>query len=79
MEYNLTEEELRGDIAVVDIFFEEMSYLYIKQVPAYEFLTFLADFGGQLGLCLGASLLSTYEMVEYIFLAIWKSCRPGQV
>ena len=41
---------------------------------AHEMLTsqffFSADIGGQMGLCLGASLLSIYECIEAVMLAL---------
>ena len=33
--------------------------------PAYGFSSFLADFGGYLGLLLGASILSIYDQVKH--------------
>ena len=36
-----------------------------KEVFAYQFANFVADFGGYLGLCLGASLLSIYDYVLF--------------
>ncbi len=39
----------------------------INEVPAYGFFSFVADFGGYLGLLLGASLLSLFdELMEFL-------------
>ncbi|XP_077984495.1 acid-sensing ion channel 2-like [Glandiceps talaboti] len=74
-ESNINATELRENYLVVNVFYEELSVVYVKQVPAYEFLTFLADFGGQLGLCLGASLLSAYETIDFVLVSIHKAWR----
>ena len=45
---------------------------HIKQVPDYTLEEFLGAFGGILGLCVGASLLSVIEILLYITLHIVK-------
>ena len=53
----------------LDIFYQEISYEEIEQNIAFEFLSFLSEIGGFLGLLLGASVLTVCELVDYISLA----------
>ena len=52
----------------LDIFYQEISYEEIEQNIAFEFLSFLSEIGGFLGLLLGASVLTVCELVDYISL-----------
>ena len=52
----------------VDIFYQEISYEEIEQNIAFEFLSFLSEIGGFLGLLLGASVLTVCDLVDYISL-----------
>ncbi|XP_077984806.1 acid-sensing ion channel 4-A-like [Glandiceps talaboti] len=70
--YNLSSQSVSENSAYVHIYFRELSYMYIEQVPAYDGMSFLGDFGGQMGLCLGASLLSAFECIEFILISILK-------
>ena len=53
----------------VDIFYEEMSYEEITQNIAFEFLSLLSEIGGFLGLLLGASVLTVFELIDFVTLA----------
>ena len=53
----------------VDIFYQELSYEEIEQNIAFEFLSLLSEVGGFLGLLLGASVLTVFELVDYISLS----------
>ncbi len=46
-----------------------MSYEEIEQNIAFEFLSLLSEVGGFLGLLLGASVLTVFELVDYLTLA----------
>ena len=52
----------------VDIFYQELSYEEIEQNISFEFLSLLSEVGGFLGLLLGASVLTVFELVDYISL-----------
>ena len=52
----------------VDIFYQELSYEEIEQNIAFEFLSLLSEIGGFLGLLLGASVLTVFELVDYVSL-----------
>lgn len=41
----------------------------IEQKAVYAFTTLFADLGGQMGICLGASLLSIVEIIDFVITA----------
>ena len=43
-----------------------------KEVLVYEFISFVAEFGGALGLFLGFSFVSSWEFLEVLFIAFYK-------
>ena len=48
---------------------------HIIETPEYDYLHFLADLGGHLGLVMGLSVMSMFEFVAYFcicFAAIFK-------
>ena len=59
----------------VDIFYQELSYEEIEQNMAFEFLSLLSEIGGFLGLLLGASVLTVFELLDYISLSCLANCR----
>ncbi|KAJ8029871.1 Amiloride-sensitive sodium channel subunit gamma [Holothuria leucospilota] len=59
-------EWLEKNVAKVQIFFQEFNYETITQNPAYTLGDLLSDVGGQLGLWLGISVLSIFEIIETI-------------
>ena len=59
----------------VDIFYQELSYEEIEQNIAFEFLSLLSKIGGFLGLLLGASVLTVFELLDYISLSCLANCR----
>uniref|UniRef100_A0A452GPE2 Uncharacterized protein n=1 Tax=Gopherus agassizii TaxID=38772 RepID=A0A452GPE2_9SAUR len=52
---------------VLDIFFEALNYEAIEQKKAYELAGLLGDIGGQMGLFIGASILTILEILDYIY------------
>ena len=58
----------RENFVQIDIFYQEISYEQIEQNIAFEFLSFLSEIGGFLGLLLGASVLTVCELVDYMSL-----------
>ncbi|GFO06538.1 acid-sensing ion channel 4 [Plakobranchus ocellatus] len=62
----------------VDIFYKTLHVDVIEQQPEVSLVTILATLGGEMGLFLGASLLSFAEILELLFLFVYrgvKSCR----
>ena len=59
----------RENFLKVDIFYPELSYEETEQNIAFEFLSLLSEVGGFLGLLLGVSVLTVFELVDYISLS----------
>uniref|UniRef100_A0A8C4S7R1 Uncharacterized protein n=1 Tax=Erpetoichthys calabaricus TaxID=27687 RepID=A0A8C4S7R1_ERPCA len=65
--YNKSEEHIRENFLVLDVFFEALNYETIEQKRAYDVAGLLGDIGGQMGLFIGASLLTILEILDYIY------------
>ena len=76
--YNLTSEQIRSDFLTLHIYFESLTVTSIVTTYLYSFTAFLSDVGGQLGLFIGASVISILEIgILLLDLSIYicKSCR----
>uniref|UniRef100_A0AAQ4S7V3 Acid-sensing ion channel 1 n=1 Tax=Gasterosteus aculeatus aculeatus TaxID=481459 RepID=A0AAQ4S7V3_GASAC len=74
--YNKSEQYIKENILVLDIFFEALNYETIEQKKAYEVAGLLGDIGGQMGLFIGASILTILELFDYLYEVIkYKLCR----
>ncbi|XP_073796313.1 acid-sensing ion channel 1C isoform X3 [Danio rerio] len=65
--FNKTEQYITDNILVLDIFFEALNYEKIEQKKAYEVAGLLGDIGGQMGLFIGASVLTILEIFDYLY------------
>ncbi|XP_016379411.1 acid-sensing ion channel 1-like isoform X2 [Sinocyclocheilus rhinocerous] len=65
--FNKTEQYIADNILVLDIFFEALNYEKIEQKKAYEVAGLLGDIGGQMGLFIGASILTILEIFDYLY------------
>uniref|UniRef100_A0A4W3HVL8 Acid sensing ion channel subunit 2 n=1 Tax=Callorhinchus milii TaxID=7868 RepID=A0A4W3HVL8_CALMI len=65
--FNKTEKYISENILVLDVFFEALNYETIEQKRAYEVAGLLGDIGGQMGLFIGASILSVLELFDYLY------------
>ncbi|XP_075770595.1 acid-sensing ion channel 4 [Pelodiscus sinensis] len=65
--YQRNETYIRENFLVLDIFFEALSYEAIEQKKAYELAGLLGDIGGQMGLFIGASILTVLEILDYVY------------
>ncbi|XP_053322057.1 acid-sensing ion channel 3 [Spea bombifrons] len=65
--YNKTEDYIAENVLVLDIFFEALNYETIEQKRAYEVAGLLGDIGGQMGLFIGASILTILEIFDYLY------------
>ncbi|XP_015682651.1 acid-sensing ion channel 1-like [Protobothrops mucrosquamatus] len=65
--YNRSEQYIAENLLVLDIFFEALNYETIEQKKAYEVAGLLGDIGGQMGLFIGASLLTLLEIFDYLY------------
>ncbi|KAK1798691.1 hypothetical protein P4O66_006977 [Electrophorus voltai] len=65
--YHKTEEYIRDNFLVLDIYFEALNYETMEQKKAYDIAGLLGDIGGQMGLFIGASILTILEILDYIY------------
>ncbi|KAJ8260395.1 hypothetical protein GJAV_G00181600, partial [Gymnothorax javanicus] len=74
--FNKSEQYIGDNILVLDIFFEALNYETIEQKKAYEIAGLLGDIGGQMGLFIGASILTILELFDYLYEVMkYKLCR----
>nr|XP_033794442.1 acid-sensing ion channel 1 isoform X1 [Geotrypetes seraphini] len=77
--YNKSEQYISENILVLDIFFEALNYETIEQKKAYEVAGLLGDIGGQMGLFIGASILTVLELFDYAYEVLrHKLCRKAK-
>ncbi|KAJ8414270.1 hypothetical protein AAFF_G00051400 [Aldrovandia affinis] len=65
--FNKSEKYIADNILVLDVFFEALNYETIEQKKAYEVAGLLGDIGGQMGLFIGASILTILELFDYLY------------
>ncbi|XP_064611817.1 degenerin-like protein unc-105 [Liolophura sinensis] len=63
---NISREYVFKNYLSVSVFFDQLVFTEIEQVPSYTAVDIVANLGGQLGIFLGASFLTLTEVVEYI-------------
>ncbi|XP_071509993.1 acid-sensing ion channel 1C-like [Diadema antillarum] len=64
LEYGDDSSLFQENIIVVSIYFRDMSVQKISQQVAYSFFSLLCDIGGALGLWLGGSILTVFEVFD---------------
>ncbi|XP_052070447.1 degenerin-like protein unc-105 [Mytilus californianus] len=65
------------DYVKVDIFYEDLNYERIVETPEIENAQFMSDFGGAVGLWIGFSVLSFFELVQLITECVRIACCPN--
>ncbi|XP_038303988.1 acid-sensing ion channel 4 isoform X1 [Canis lupus baileyi] len=61
----------RENFLVLDVFFEALTSEAMEQRAAYGLSALLGDLGGQMGLFIGASVLTLLEILDYIYEVSW--------
>ena len=64
----------RDNVLHVDIFYKELVWTSIVQQPSFVALSLLGEVGGFMGLLLGASLLTFFEIIDFIMQNIAQRC-----
>ena len=70
-----TEEEIRRNVIALNVFYPSLHYTVTKQVEAFTFDELISNLGGQLGLFLGASLMTMVELVEALGMITCSRCN----
>ncbi|KAI1898350.1 hypothetical protein AGOR_G00071420 [Albula goreensis] len=70
--FNKSVDYIRDNFLVLDIFFEALNFEAIEQRKAYDVAGLLGDIGGQMGLFIGASILTVLEIFDYIYEVVKK-------
>ncbi|XP_067939880.1 acid-sensing ion channel 1C-like [Watersipora subatra] len=58
-------EQWKENYLIINIYYGEMSYEYLEESIAYTGIDMIANLGGTLGICLGASFLTLIEFIEF--------------
>ena len=66
-------EAYEDDIAMVTFYFPAPKAVRFSREPRMSFEEFLAQLGGLLGLCIGFSFCSLFEIIYWFGIRIWKS------
>ncbi|XP_046846673.1 acid-sensing ion channel 1-like isoform X2 [Xenia sp. Carnegie-2017] len=67
---NTTSQNFRTNMVAIDVFYEDLIYKVLRQVPAYTLQSLLGEIGGLMGLFLGASILTMMEFVDVAVMLI---------
>lgn len=65
--YNRTPIYVKNNFAKLNVYFEALNYETVEQKKAYEVPGLLGDIGGQMGLFIGASILTILELFDYVY------------
>ena len=68
---SLTLQDLRERLFKVSISYATFKELAHEEAPVYDVSSIAGDIGGQMGLCLGASLISLVEIISLLVTCIW--------
>ncbi|XP_069129818.1 acid-sensing ion channel 1A-like [Argopecten irradians] len=68
-------QDMRSNFMEVRIFFDTLSYLNVEYQAEYDLEKIVATLGGQMGIFLGASLLTLSELVEFLVMAALVCCK----
>lgn len=67
----LTYEQLKEETLAINVYYSEMKYTSIEELEKTNFLDLIASVGGTLGLFLGMSFLSFFEIFDVVIEIIY--------
>ncbi|XP_072040589.1 acid-sensing ion channel 1C-like isoform X2 [Amphiura filiformis] len=73
--YGFDDEYQRENFVLVDVYYEELNFQLVNETEAMTLSSLISDVGGNLGLFLGASLLTIGEVIDYIIYKLKSLCR----
>lgn len=62
----VTLDQLKNNLLAVDIYYSDMKYTSIEEIEKTSFLDLVAGVGGTLGLFIGMSFLSFFEIIDVL-------------
>ncbi|GFO10680.1 acid-sensing ion channel 1 [Plakobranchus ocellatus] len=71
----LLNNSLRDNLIDLSIFYKSLNVVKIVQEPAMSFASVMGNLGGQMGLFLGAIILSITELIELLLLLVLKAAK----
>ena len=71
--------EAREDTMIVKIFYKSLDFNVIKQRKSFEVTALLGNIGGFIGLTIGASLITLFEMTEIVWICICNKLMKRKV
>jgi len=77
--YKVSEDYVKRNFLKLNVFFEALNYETIEQKVAYEVPGLFGDIGGQMGLFIGASILTILELFDYIYEVIKEKVVGGKL
>ncbi|XP_033116223.1 acid-sensing ion channel 4-like, partial [Anneissia japonica] len=63
--YGISATTFTKNYILLDVYYEELNLQVFKQTPAMTFSALLSDIGGQLGLFIGGSVITLFEVGQY--------------
>ncbi|XP_074652886.1 degenerin-like protein del-10 [Tubulanus polymorphus] len=66
----------RENFLQIDIFYRKLNYELVEQQIAYDIFALLCDIGGAMGLFIGASVLTVFEVLDLLG---YQSCRKRKI
>ncbi|KAL5021020.1 hypothetical protein ScPMuIL_000175 [Solemya velum] len=69
----IDENFYRRNFVHLSVSMKEMSYTHIKQQKAYDIYALISDIGGLIGLFIGGSIVSLFELMDFLTVLIYMS------
>ena len=63
----LTIEDVKASVSRVNVYLDDLNYQYVEEIATYSVNDLIGTVGGLLGLFIGASFLSFFEIFEILF------------
>ena len=67
---NISLEDLKQSLVSINIYYNELGFTTLIEIPKTDLITLISNLGGNLGLFLGLSCLSLLEMFEIFFMTL---------
>ncbi|CAF1113979.1 unnamed protein product [Brachionus calyciflorus] len=68
----ITYEKFKESLLLVNVFYKDLSYTLLEEIPSKHLSDILGEIGGQIGLFLGVSVLTLFEPLEFFIEVIYK-------